>query len=149
MTIKGIRGPAVRRVALSLILCFTFTASASAEVLGTLSEQWQTDMGGGAVYKHTVYYSDSVGNQTENYVEYTPNTDAVPVVVNGESVYGKRTLTSAAEYMEENNLRPLIGINGDYFSTKTGIPMGYTIIDGEIYSKESGQQDTFRMLSGR
>ncbi len=141
MTIKGIRGPAVRRVALSLILCFTFTASASAEVLGTLSEQWQTDMGGGAVYKHTVYYSDSVGNQTENYVEYTPNTDAVPVVVNGESVYGKRTLTSAAEYMEENNLRPLIGINGDYFSTKTGIPMGYTIIDGEIYSKESGQQD--------
>ena len=141
MRMKRIRRTARRSAALSLFLCLTLTLPAYAEVLGTLSEQWQTEMGGGAVYKHTVYYSDSVGNQTENYVEYTPNTDAVPVVVNGESVYGKRTLTSAAEYMQANNLRPLIGINGDFFSTKTGIPMGYTIIDGEIYSKESGQQD--------
>ena len=121
--------------------------SVFAEVLGTATEQWSTDMGGGAVYNHTVFYSDSVGNQTENYVVYTPNSEVVPIVVNGESVYGARTISSAAEYMEQNNLRPLIGINGDYFSTKTGIPMGYTIIDGEIYSKESGTQDAIGFRS--
>lgn len=130
-----------KTAAAALLLCMSVTVSAYAEVLGTLGENWQTDMGGGAVYKHNVFYSDSVGNQTENYVEYTPNSEAVPVVVNGSSVYGTRTITSAAEYMTENGLRPLIGINGDYFSTKTGIPMGYTIINGEIYSKESGLQD--------
>lgn len=114
--------------------------SAQAAVLGDVSDSWQTDLGGGAVYKHTTY-SASVGNQAENYVEYTPNSEAVPIVVNGASVYGKRTITSAAEYMKKNNLRPLIGINADFFSSKTGIPMGYTIIDGEIYSKENNVQD--------
>ena len=41
----------------------------------------------------------------------------------------------------QNGLRPLAGINADYFSFKTGIPMGYTIADGEIISKEYGGQD--------
>lgn len=130
-----------------MISCIFVQTSVFAEVLGTATEQWSTDMGGGAVYNHTVFYSDSVGNQTENYVVYTPNSEVVPIVVNGESVYGTRTISSAAEYMEQNNLRPLIGINGDYFSTKTGIPMGYTIIDGEIYSKESGTQDAIGFRS--
>ena len=114
-----------------------------ADVLGTLSGSgsWQTDMGGGAVYRHNVYTSASVGKQTENYVEYTPNSEAKPIVVNGASVWGKRTITSAVDYMKQNGLRPLTGINADYFSFKTGIPMGYTIIDGKILSKESGVQD--------
>ena len=113
----------------------------SASILGAINGGWQTDMGGGAVYTNGVYKSESGTSQTENYVEYTPNSEAVPIVVNGSSVYGKRTITLASEYMEKNNLRPLIGINGDYFSTKTGIPMGYTVIDGKLLSKESGVQD--------
>ena len=113
----------------------------SASILGAVNGGWQTDMGGGAVYTNGVYKSESGVSQTENYVEYTPNSEAVPIVVNGASVYGSRTITSAAEYMEKNSLRPLIGINGDYFSTKTGIPMGYTVIDGKLFSKESGIQD--------
>lgn len=121
-------------------LVFTVTSTASASVLGNSAGGWETDMGGGAVYKNGTF--DSSGKkQTENYVEYTPNSEAVPVVVNGASIYGTRTITSAAEYMENNGLRPLIGINGDYFSPKTGIPMGYTVIDGKILSKESGMQD--------
>lgn len=102
---------------------------------------FQTDMGGGAVYTRNVYTSSSVGRQTENYVEYTPNSESVPIVVNGASVWGKRTITSAAGYMEKNEMRPLIGINADFFSIKTGIPMGYTIIDGKLFSKEAGLQD--------
>ena len=73
------------------VLIFAISVSgASAAVLGDVSQAWQTDLGGGAVYKQTVYTSSSVGKQTENYVEYTPNSEAVPVVVNGASVYGKR-----------------------------------------------------------
>ena len=119
---------------------FSMTSVAFASVLGTQNGGWQSDLGGGAVYTNSSYTSESV-NQTENYVEYTPNSEAVPIVVNGASVYGSRTISSAVEYMQRNNLRPLIGINGDYFSLKTGIPMGYTVIDGQIFSKESGMQD--------
>ncbi len=119
-----------------------FGIGASASILGNeTADNWTTDMGGGAVYYHNVFNSPSVGKQTENYVEYKPNTEAAPVVVNGASVWGKRTITSAADYMKENNMRPLIGINADYFSLTTGIPMGYTIIDGQIFSKEAGIQD--------
>ena len=117
------------------------TTSASAGILGILNSGWQTDMGGGAIYTNGAYKNEYGTLQTENYVEYTPNAEAVPIVVNGSSVYGKRTITSASDYMEKNNLRPLIGINGDYFSTKTGIPMGYTVIDGKLLSKENGVQD--------
>ncbi|MDD6565097.1 MAG: S-layer homology domain-containing protein [Clostridiales bacterium] len=131
---------ASRIFAMLTAMLFFMTSTASASVLGTQNGGWQSDMGGGAVYINSSYASES-GNQTENYVEYTPNSEAVPVVVNGASVYGSRTISSAAEYMQKNSLRPLIGINGDYFSPKTGIPMGYTVIDGQIFSKESGIQD--------
>ena len=124
-----------------LALSMLLPTIANASVFGTQSGGWQTNMGGGAVYTNSSFENSSGTKQTENYVEYTPNSDSVPIVVNGASVYGSRTLTSASEYMKKNNLRPLVGINGDYFSTKTGIPMGYTVIDGQILSKESGMQD--------
>lgn len=130
-----------RIFALVCTVSVLLASNATASILGSVNGGWQTDMGGGAVYTNGVYKSESGVSQTENYVEYTPNSEAVPIVVNGASVYGSRTITSAAEYMEKNSLRPLIGINGDYFSTKTGIPMGYTVIDGKLFSKEAGVQD--------
>ncbi|MCH5212832.1 MAG: phosphodiester glycosidase family protein [Oscillospiraceae bacterium] len=140
----------IRRILAAMAALAVFCGTcASADTLGTFSgdSSWYSDMGGGAAYYHNVFYSSSVGNQTENYVEYTPNSEAVPVVVNGASIYGKRTITSAADYMSRNNPRPMIGINADYFSLKTGIPMGYTIIDGRIYSKEASIQDAIGFRS--
>lgn len=132
----------MKRITAALIIALCMiTQTVSASVLGTQSGGWQTDMGGGAVYNNNSFVSDNGAKQTENYFEYTPNTEARPVVVNGESIYGMRTITSAAQYMQKHNLRPLVGINGDFFSTKTGIPMGYTIIDGRIWSKENGEQE--------
>jgi hypothetical protein len=75
-------------------MVFFMASTASASVLGTQNGGWQSDMGGGAVYINSSYTSES-GNQTENYVEYTPNSEAVPVVINGASVYGSRTISSA------------------------------------------------------
>ncbi|MBR0366158.1 MAG: hypothetical protein IJH94_05085, partial [Clostridia bacterium] len=132
----------LKRIVSAVSAFALFGTAAAAEVLGTITDgSWRTDMGGGAVYVRNVFSSSSVGLQTENYVEYTPNSEAVPIVVNGASVWGTRTIKNAAQYMQNNDLRPLIGINADYFSFKTGIPMGYTIIDGEIFSKEAGLQD--------
>ena len=115
--------------------------TAGAEALGTPSGGWTTYMGADTYFYNTEFYSDSVGAQNEYYVEYTPNSEAVPVVVNGYTIWGTRTIKQAEQYMADNGLRPLAGINGDYFSFKTGIPMGYTIIDGEIVSKELEGQD--------
>lgn len=120
---------------------FTWGAAAKAEVLGTQTGGWSTYMGAYTYFHNVQFTSDSVGKQNEYYVEYTPNSEAVPVIINGKSIWGTRTVKQAEKYMEDNGLRPLVGINADYFSFKTGIPMGYTIADGEIISKEYGGQD--------
>ena len=55
---------------LAAITAVVITATgASAAVLGTPNGGWQTDLGGGAGSRNNVFSSDSVGNQTENYVE--------------------------------------------------------------------------------
>ncbi len=115
--------------------------TASAEVLGTVTGGWSTYMGADTYFHNVQFTSDSVGLQNEYYVEYMPNEEAVPVIINGSSIWGTRDIKEAEQYMKDNGLRPLVGINADYFSFKTGIPMGYTIIDGEIVSKEYGGQD--------
>ena len=120
---------------------FALSTTASADILGTESGGWSAYMGADTYFHNVQFQSDSVGKQNEYYVEYTPNEDAVPVVVNGKTIWGTRTIKQAEQYMADNGLRPLIGINADYFSFKTGIPMGHTIIDGEIVSKEFGGQD--------
>lgn len=125
--------------AMTLLLLTGITASA--DVLGEQNGGWSTYMGAFTYFHNVQFNSDSVGKQNEYYVEYTPNEDAVPIVVNGASIWGTRNIKQAEQYMQENGFRPLAGINADYFSFKTGIPMGYTIADGEIISKEYGGQD--------
>ena len=126
---------------LVMLIMLCGAATAYADVLGTESGGWSTYMGANTYFHNVQFTSDNVGKQNEYYVEYTPNSEAVPVIVNGKSIWGTRNIKQAEQYMEENGLRPLVGINADYFSFKTGIPMGYTIIDGEIVSKEYGGQD--------
>lgn len=129
-----------RVLIISLTLLLLFAQAAEAAVLGDVSGSGITDMGAYTYFYNTVYNSDR-GPQTEYYVEYTPNAEAVPVVVNGEAIWGKRNINEAVNYMEKNNMRPLIGVNADYFSFQTGIPMGHTIIDGEIASADISGQD--------
>ena len=106
--------------------------SVFADVLGTQTGTNVIDMGAYTYLHNVTFDSSSVGRQQEYYVEYTPNEDAVPVVINGSALWGTRTIKQAVNYMEDNGLRPLIGINADYFSYATGIPRGTSIMNGEI-----------------
>lgn len=115
------------------VLSVIFAAnSVFADVLGTQTSTTVTDMGAYTYLHNVTFDSSSVGRQQEYYVEYTPNEEAVPVVINGSALWGTRTIKQAVNYMEDNGLRPLIGINADYFSYATGIPMGTSIMNGEI-----------------
>lgn len=97
---------------------------------------------GTSLYKNTFLSDQSgVGLQTEYYAEYTPNSDVRPVVVTGESIWGKRNITEAINYMEQNNMYPMIGINASFFSFQYGVPMGHVITNGEITSKDETTLD--------
>ena len=132
-----------KKTAVSFI-CILITASlqinALASVLGDITGGSKIDMSDSTELYNYSYNTFSAA-QSEHYVEYIPNKDIVPVIVNGDNIYGKRNISQAAEYMTENGLTPLIGINGDFFSLQTGIPMGHTIIDGELVSSDTSGQN--------
>ena len=128
-------------LAIITILALTVQTAAYASVLGEETGGWATDMGASTVFHKNTFASPSVGKQTEVYIEYSPNADAKPIVVNGYSVWGTRNLKSAQSYITDSGKRSIAGINADYFSFTTGIPMGNTIVDGEIISSENMGQD--------
>ncbi len=127
-------------VLITLIITI-FSKTSFAAVLGEVSSSWSTDMGAGTYFHHTTFISDTVGNQRESYIEYKPNELSKPVIVNGNSIWGRRNIKNAVSYMEDMGLRTIGGINADYFSYTTGIPMGNVIINGKIMSKENLGQD--------
>lgn len=124
--------------ALTALFIFSWTVPAGAEVLGTPSSLQAAQFAQGTVVHTNTFQDPSVGPQTEHYVEYTPNPDVVPVLSNGASVYGKRTLLQANTLLNGQGIYTAVGMNADFFSFQTGVPMSNVIIDRRIISKDSG-----------
>ncbi|MDD6735268.1 MAG: S-layer homology domain-containing protein [Clostridiales bacterium] len=130
----------MKKKVLAITMAFIFmTQTAHASVLGSVVTSWSHEIANGTDFYKNVFLSDQsgVGKQTEYYAEYTPNDSVVPTVVNGESLWGLRTITQAEEFMRRNGMTPLIGINASFFSFKTGVPMGHVLAEGRIISKDT------------
>ena len=122
---------------MALFLLFS-SFSVYADILGTPTSNQAKYFSQGTVVHTNTFWNTEVGKQTERYVEYTPNPDVLPILTNGNSVYGKRTLSQANRFLNNNGINSAIGINADFFSFKTGIPMSNVIIDKKVISKDSG-----------
>ncbi|MBS7297918.1 MAG: S-layer homology domain-containing protein [Eubacteriales bacterium] len=122
-------------VAAMLVSQTAFSAVLGSETVGSKSYE----ISDGTMLYENKFMSDQegVGLQSEYYAEYTPNSDTVPVVVTGESIFGKKTAAQAAAYMRENGMRPMIGINAAFFSLQNGVTMGHIISEGRVFSKDS------------
>jgi len=134
---------------LKRITCFALaisilTTTALASVLGseTYSKK-QVDVAKGTTYINNVFISDqtSVGKQNETYYEYQPNDGIVPVIVNDTYVYGKTKVSQMANKLKQQGMYPIMVMNSDFFSLKTGVQMGNQVVDGVIVTKDSTGQD--------
>ncbi|MDD6484903.1 MAG: phosphodiester glycosidase family protein [Clostridiales bacterium] len=131
----------MKKMLFTAVLVLAMTASAAfAEVLGTVSGEVYNDMGAYSVFHRVQFDGGNAGRQTENYVEYKPNAEATPVIVNGASLWGTQNLLEAKDYLAAQGIRSVAGINADYFSFKTGLQMGYGISGGRLISKDFGPQ---------
>lgn len=121
-----------------------FGQVASASILGTYITSWSQEIAGDLVYNHNTFLSQQsgVGRQSEHFAVYTPNKDVSPIVVGGNKLWGRQTITQTENYLKNNNLVPLIGINASYFSYETGLPMGHVISEGKILSKDTETYQT-------
>ncbi len=129
-----------KRYSAALLALFVLLGQtpAFAAVLGKQSSIKITEYSQGTVLYKTTFDDGSVGQQTEHYVAYTPNPDITPIITNGTSVYGKRTLSQANQTLSSQGIRSAIGMNGDFFSLQTGVPMSNLIMEGRVASKDAG-----------
>lgn len=62
----------------------------------------------------------------------------VPVAAYGTSVCNRLTISEAAKYYESIGYRIVGAVNGDFYDTATGYPLGILISAGELLSGSSG-----------
>jgi len=139
-------------IASILIILYTFSvagAASSGSVLG--SERisgGRIQIAEGTYYNENVFYSDQsgVGKQSEYYFEYEPNDSVTPIISNGSSIYGRHNILESYNILKDKNLYPVAGINADFYSLQTGVPLSHCVTDGYVVTKDSQPQDAVGFL---
>ena len=123
---------------LSLAAALTVPAAAS-EALGddltsrdTLLNE-KTQLSTNAFWSST--YSDL---RAENLITYTPNKDVTPIVTYGNVLTDKTKVSAMSKTLEEQGYRVVAGINGDFYNTSTGLPIGIVVTEGQLRSSDAG-----------
>lgn len=125
-------------LALSLLCSVGITAAAS-EALGEDLTAKNTPLGQQTQLSTNVFWSTSYSDlRTENLITYTPNQDVTPIVTYGDVLTACNTISSTAKTLEERGYRVIAGINGDFYNTTTGLPIGLVITDGQLRSTDGG-----------
>ena len=101
------------------------------------SEVWQEDtaLHHGVTLSDNIYWSHYYEQlRHEYFVTVEPGNAVTPLVAYGDAVCSRLSASEAAEYYEAQGWRVVAGINGDFYDTATGYPLGVMISDGEILS---------------
>ena len=86
-----------------------------------------------------VFWSSAYSDlRTENYITYEPSRKVTPIVTFGGTLTTNSTLTSAAQALEQQGYRVVAGINGDFYNTASGLPIGIVITEGQLRSSDGG-----------
>ncbi len=127
-----------------MLVLSSVVLSASAYVItdDTVIYRTQTSPADGLLYEAIL--SEQDGEAQRGYLfTYQPGRAVLPMVTYGTHVVGRETTTSMMRLVQkqlaESGERVVGGINGDFFSMQTGIPMGVLIQDGEILSTDAGE----------
>ncbi|MBR4545689.1 MAG: phosphodiester glycosidase family protein [Oscillibacter sp.] len=121
------------------LLSLTFPALADSEALGTTVQRTDTAIHQNTQLSTNVFWSSYFSNfRTENFVTYKPNGDVKPLVTYGDALTDVSTMTRAANYLQNNGYRVVCGINGDFFNTRNGLPVGLVVTDGKLRTSDAG-----------
>lgn len=96
--------------------------------LGIADRIVREEIGGGLIYTE-VKTTGELGSQSSYIFEYTPGEGTLPIISTNR-VYGRDRL---GELIGDNTLG---AVNGDFYSLKTGVPMGVMINDGLLISSD-------------
>lgn len=124
-------------LALTMILSLPVAASAS-PALGDDLDLRTLTVGHNTTWTSGTFWSNSLSDlRSENYVTYSPSTQVTPIVTYGESITSRTKLTTMAAQLQAQGYRVVAGINGDFYNTANGVPLGLVVTDGVIRSGSS------------
>ena len=127
----------------SLLLAVTMTLSLgvvalASPAMGDDLAEHTVSIGHGTSYTANTFWSNSQSDlRSENYVTYTPTSRITPVVTFGDSITSRAKLTDMAKQLAQEGYRVVAGINGDFYNTANGVPLGIVVTDGVIRSGSS------------
>lgn len=133
----------LRRIAalllsLSLLSSLAVTAAAS-EALGEDLKTQETLLNKNTQLSTNVFWSSAYSDlRTENLITYEPNKSVKPMVLFGDTLTNRSTVSAAAKQLEREGYRVVAGINGDFYNTSTGLPIGIVVSEGELRSSDGG-----------
>lgn len=126
-------------------ILLTSYASASSSLWSTYS--MSRTIGEGTVYTN-ISGQNSSGLQKVNYIEYTPNSTVTPMIAYGANLYGKSTIKYVQNYLQNQGMDVIGGINGDFFDLTSGIPVGVVINNGVLITSSLSQYAVGFMENG-
>lgn len=91
----------------------------------------------GLTYTETLTKNAKYGYERAYVYEYTPSLGTEIIPSCGDYVYGTESLGTLTKALEKEGKRVVGGINGDFYSTTTGVPIGAMIVDGEIITSDN------------
>ena len=125
---------------LALVLALGPSAAAYSAAYG--DEVWlrETQLHDGVTLSENIYWSGGYDQpRRESYITYDPYESGriFAAAAYGVSVCDRLTAASAAQTYESMGYRVVGSINGDFYDTVTGYPLGVLISEGEILSGSS------------
>ncbi|MBQ9617855.1 MAG: phosphodiester glycosidase family protein, partial [Oscillibacter sp.] len=136
---KKIRSYLALLLVLSSLLTLAAPARADSDALGSDVQQTSTVIHQDTQLSTNVFWSSYFSNfRTENFVTYKPGGNVKPLVTYGDALTDVSTMSRAANYLEEQGYRVVCGINGDFFNTRNGLPIGLVVTDGKLRTSDAG-----------
>ncbi|MBQ9941110.1 MAG: phosphodiester glycosidase family protein [Clostridia bacterium] len=119
---------------LTINYTYAFSFDDESDGLGYITSLDQEVLSFGLVYSELSSKKDK--NQKTYIFEYSPNNYTQPQVFYAAGDTTKMRLKDITASYEDNGVRVVGAMNGDFFSFETGIPMGVVIKDGILISSD-------------
>lgn len=123
-------------ISLLLPLCLQVRAR-TLDGWGDLHTEYTETISPGLDYSE-IYASGESGRQHGYVFEYTPNNGSELVLTWGDKITGRDTLTAMIDQAENMGYDVVGGINGDFFSMQTGVPLSAMIYQGRLLTSDAG-----------
>jgi len=125
-------------LALALVSSLSMFAAAS-DALGEDLTAENTAVNQSTTLSTNVFWSTSYSDlRTENLITYAPNTAVTPIVTYGGVLTSCNTISATAKALEAQGYRVVAGLNGDFYNTSTGLPIGLVVSNGQLRSTDAG-----------